>query len=93
MAKEDAKQAYDAAKKDIANLVGWFECELAKEPKDLNWSRVGSLNRVRQDLLETLSFLSGFEIEAIKENSKKAVCSKKPPPKSKKNASNREQPP
>lgn len=68
MAKQEVKTAYETAKKDIANLLGWFECELAKEPKDLNWGHTGSLNRVRQDLLETLSFLSGFDIESIKEN-------------------------
>mgnify|MGYP001431405595 CR=1 FL=1 len=67
MAKEDAKTAYEAAKKDIANLLGWFECELSKEPANLNWAHSGTLNKVRHDLLETLSFLSGFGVDAIKE--------------------------
>lgn len=68
MAKEDAQTAYTQAKTDIANLLGWFECELNKTPGKIDWTHVGSLNKVRQDLLETLSFLSGFEVETIKES-------------------------
>lgn len=68
MAKEDAKTAYETAKSDIANLLGWFECELQKEPETIQWPRVGTLNHVRQNLIETLSFLSGFETREI-ENS------------------------
>lgn len=67
MAKQDAKTAYETAKKDIANLLGWFECELAKERATIDWTHVGTLNKVRHDLLGTLSFLSGFDIESIKE--------------------------
>jgi len=55
-------------KNDIANLLGWFECELQKEPETIQWPRVGTLNHVRQNLIETLSFLSGFETREI-ENS------------------------
>jgi len=68
MAKEDAKTAYTQTKTDIVNLLGWFECELNKTPAKIDWTHVGSLNKVREDLLETLSFLSGFEVETIKEN-------------------------
>lgn len=68
MAKEDAQTAYTQAKTDIANLLGWFECELNKTPGKIDWTHVGSLSKVRQDLLEALSFLSGFEVETIKEN-------------------------
>lgn len=68
MANQDVKTAYETAKSDIANLLGWFECELAKEPESIQWPRVGTLNHVRQNLIETLSFLSGFETREI-ENS------------------------
>jgi len=68
MANTDAKTAYEAAKNDIANLLGWFECELDKEPTAINWAHVGSLNHIRQNLLETLSFMSGIETQAIEES-------------------------
>jgi hypothetical protein len=57
---EKLKTAYTEAKADIANLLGWFECELQKQPANLNWSHVGSWNHVRENLIETLSFLSGI---------------------------------
>jgi hypothetical protein len=68
MANQEVKTAYQTAKSDIANLLGWFECELQKEPETIQWPRVGTLNHVRQNLIETLSFLSGFETREI-ENS------------------------
>lgn len=68
MANQDVKTAYETAKKDIANLLGWFECELPKTPDKIDWAHVGTLNHVKENLLETLSFLSGFEVETIKEN-------------------------
>lgn len=58
--------AYETGKKDIANLLGWFECELDKQPADLNWGHVGSLSKIRIDLIETLSFLSGIAVDEIK---------------------------
>lgn len=67
MADKDVKTEYKNAKNDIANLLGWFECELEKEPATLNWAHLGDLNKVRRDLIETLSFLSGFETQAIEE--------------------------
>lgn len=65
MAKETATQAYDVAKSDIANLVGWLECELEKEPENLHWGHVGSLQKVRADLLETLAFVSGHDADSL----------------------------
>jgi hypothetical protein len=67
MATQDVKTAYETAKNDIANLLGFFECELSKEFDTLDWGHVGTLNKVKSDLLETLSFLSGFTEESIKE--------------------------
>jgi hypothetical protein len=68
MAQQDAKTAYTNIKSDIASLLGWFECELNKTPGKIDWTHVGTLNKVKQDLLETLSFLSGFEVETVRES-------------------------
>jgi SpoVK/Ycf46/Vps4 family AAA+-type ATPase len=60
-----ATQAYRTAKFDIANLLGWFECELSRTHETIDWADVGSLNEVRSDLIKTLSFLSGFQEKQI----------------------------
>ncbi len=65
--KQTAKQAYNAAKTDIANLMGWLECELEKEPADLHWGHAGSLQKVRADLLETLAFISNHDADSLAE--------------------------
>lgn len=62
---EKMKNAYHEAKTDIANLLGWFECEMQKTPEKLNWGHVGSLNHIRENLIETLAFMSGFEAKEI----------------------------
>jgi hypothetical protein len=59
--------AYAERKTDIANLLGWFECELQKD-NDKGWGQIGNLGKVRSDLIETLAFLSNVEPEAIKES-------------------------
>ena len=65
---EKLKNAYHEAKTDIANLLGWFECEMQKTPEKLNWGHVGSLNHIRENLIETLSFISGIETDQIKDS-------------------------
>jgi hypothetical protein len=62
------KTAYRDTKADIGNLFGWFECELEKNPASLNWGHVGSLNHIRENLIETLSFISGIETDQIKDS-------------------------
>jgi len=64
---EKMKNAYNEAKTDIANLLGWFECEMQKTPAKLNWAHIGTLHKVKCDLLETLSFLSGFSEVMIRD--------------------------
>ena len=66
MATQDVKTAYETAKNDIANLLGFFECELSKERTVVQWGWVGTLNKVKSDLIETLSFLSGIAEDEIK---------------------------
>ena len=48
--KNETKEAYETVRKDIANLLGWFECELAKQHDKMNWGMYHSetLN-TRQD--------------------------------------------
>jgi hypothetical protein len=62
-----AKEAYATARYDLANLLGWFECELAKD-SEKTWGDVGNLQKVRGDLIETLSFFSGNETKMIEES-------------------------
>jgi hypothetical protein len=62
-----AKEAYATARYDIANLLGWFECELAKD-SEKTWGQVGNLQKVRSNLIETLSFFSGNETKMIEES-------------------------
>ena len=63
---EKLKTAYHEAKTDIANLLGFFECELQKEPEKLNWGHVGTLETTRNWLIDSLSILSGFSEAEIK---------------------------
>ena len=67
MAKEDVKTEYQNAKSDIANLLGFFECELGKTPQEIHWGHVGDLKHIRQNLIETLSFMSGISVDEIEE--------------------------
>lgn len=67
MATNDVKTQYENAKEDIANLLGFFECELEKQPEKIDWSHVGTLLHIRKNLIESLSFLSGFDPEGIEE--------------------------
>lgn len=64
---KDAKAAYDRAKNDIANLLGFFECELQKEPTEVNWAHTGTLTKTRSDLISALAFISGFTEDQINE--------------------------
>ena len=69
---QEAKAAYDKAKNDIANLLGWYECELAKTPAEVNWAHVGTMKNVRGNLIETLCALSGFDAATIMESLEEA---------------------
>ena len=65
MAKEDAKTAHETAAGDVANLLGFFECELSKKLKTIDWVTVAELQKVRRELIESLAFFSGIEIKDI----------------------------
>lgn len=54
---------------DIASLLDWFECEIQKRAdEEATWSRVGSLSKVREDLIEALAFVSGTDVATIQES-------------------------
>ena len=54
--------ALNKARSDIANLTGWLDRELQKhEAQNVSWGTVSSLEHVRENLTETLAFLSGIE--------------------------------
>ena len=61
------KQAYDKNITDISNLIGWLQCEIDTTPENIQWPHVGSLEKIKTDLLETLAFKSGHTIEDLKE--------------------------
>jgi len=56
------KTEYKAAEFDIANLLGWFECELAKE------SNAGSPIDARRELIRALSIFSGISEKEIQQS-------------------------
>ncbi len=60
--KDMENTEYKAAKFDIANLLGWFECELEKE------SNAGSPIDARRELIRALALFSGISEKQIKES-------------------------
>ena len=67
--KPNTKRMMDAFKRaqaDIASLADWIECELNKQDdRQVTWASVGSLEHVRENLIETLAFFSGVEHSEI----------------------------
>ena len=58
--------AFKRAQADIASLADWIECELQKhDDQKVAWATVGSLEHVREQLIETLAFFSGVEQSEI----------------------------
>ena len=54
---------------EIASLLDWMELELEKdEEQPATWPGVGSLTKVKADLMDTLEFFSGASKGAIQEN-------------------------
>lgn len=64
---ETAQQAYDTEMTDIHTLIGWLQCELENTPEKIQWPHVGSLQKIKGDLLEALAFKSGHHINDLKE--------------------------
>jgi phage terminase large subunit-like protein len=53
------KTAYEKAKTDISNLISFLECEMKKEPVDLDWSYVEGLNHIKESFTESLTAITG----------------------------------
>ena len=58
----NVNEEYKKAKFDIANLLGWFECELAKK------TNTGSPVDARRELIRALALFSGISEKQIKES-------------------------
>lgn len=64
-----AMTAFKRARADIASLADWFDCEMQKyDEAEITWATVGSLEHVRENLTETLAFLSGINTTEIQRN-------------------------
>jgi len=63
--KNHKERAAKNTKADIAKLMGFLECELAKQPEDPNWAQVGDLKRLRNSLLNALVNFSGISMTDI----------------------------
>ena len=61
--KQRMMDAFKRAQADIASLADWIECELEKfeDDDEVTWASIGSLEHVREQLLETLAFFSGVD--------------------------------
>jgi len=65
--KQPVIDALKRARADVASLTDWLECELEKQNDDeVTWGTVGTLEHVRQNLIETLAFFSGIDESEIK---------------------------
>jgi len=72
--KDHKERAIKNTKADIANLMGFLECEMAKQPEDMDWARIGNLKHLRSNLLQALVTFSGIsmhDVENILEDSRK----------------------
>jgi hypothetical protein len=65
--ERDAKTEYQNAKFDIASLLNLLGMELDKTPERLNWGHVGELKHLRQNLIETISGLTGRSEHGLRE--------------------------
>jgi len=81
MTAESKKQMFTRLREvrdDIACLTNWLGLELDKfddteiesSPENFDWGNVGTLGAVRCEMLEILSFISGFDTEEIEDNLK-----------------------
>ena len=69
-----AAEAYESAQEDITNLLVFFEMSLKPQPQNIHWGHVGSLQHVRESLIEALGFISGQGTEVIKKELNDGRC-------------------
>ena len=64
--KQAALAALKRARGDVASLTDWLQMELDRQSDaEVTWATVGSLEHVRDNLIETLAFFSGVTIREI----------------------------
>lgn len=68
MNDKNAKDECRNLRLDIANLIGFFECQLGKKSGPFPLAEADSLRILRRGLISTLSFLSGFEASEIEKS-------------------------
>jgi hypothetical protein len=61
----ETEQQLQKNKNDIAKLLDFFCLELQKKNENPTFATVGDLQKIKTDLMETLSFMSGFSKELI----------------------------
>ena len=59
-----AIEKFNEKKEEIVQLLDFFQLELNKK-RTIDWETVGTIVKVREDLIQTLSFLSGFSENEI----------------------------
>ena len=69
-ARTNARDAYQTRANDIARLIDVLQMELDKHATAAKadakcWGKVGDLGKVRSDLIDLVSFMSGMDREAI----------------------------
>jgi hypothetical protein len=64
MPETTAEEKYKEKRDEVIQLLDFFQIELNKEKK-IGWDSVGSIVKVRGDLIDTLSFLSGISVNEI----------------------------
>ena len=69
--KQTPETELKEVKADIANLLGWFDCEMAKERK-VDWGLVGQMEATRSWLIDALCVMSGIDTHMIKESLEQA---------------------
>ncbi|MCK6486236.1 MAG: hypothetical protein L6R00_19110 [Phycisphaerae bacterium] len=72
----DASSAGKRTLAEIASLIDWFECELAKQDDEpeATWPRLGTLTEVRERLMDALALFSGFDRAEIQRSLDELRC-------------------
>ena len=70
MTETSAAASYQAKANDIARLIDVLQMELDKHANsakadEKNWGHAGDLGKVRSDLIELVSFISGMDQDNI----------------------------
>ena len=68
----NARETYQAHANDIARLMDVLQMELDKHAEAAagdprNWGKVGTLAKVRSDLIDLVGFMSGIERPRVEE--------------------------